>query len=313
MRSCPSHASRPYTLTRRARPSGVSASDSATPPGSSGACRRPVASTPRSASARGDLIEREPSRGRAEDQMDDGAGGESHQEARHHPDRERDGEGDPRDGPDPDDPPPDEAERAAHVRRGHHDDRGRDREPHGEVDGGAARRGEGLEAGPRVRPGQSPRQHRQSERERSRQELEEDEPLAASGEQRQQQEDQRPPDQEVVRDLPEPPEEPGELVHHRRHRPVDRRRSRGRERQQGQAEDGQDEQHDVGRPARDWARRSRTRRSADRRSRRALGSSPVRPPDPRASGASSRGVVVPDRPEPAAPVSVPDVSPAWCP
>ena len=91
-----------------------------------------------------DLIQREPSGRRAERQVHDRGGTQPDQGAGDHADRERDPEGDPRHRAGQHDPSPDEPQRAAHVRRGHHHDRRRDGQAHGEVDGRRLRRADGA-------------------------------------------------------------------------------------------------------------------------------------------------------------------------
>ena len=57
---------------------------------------------------------------------------------------------------------------------------------------------------------------------------------------------ERPDDQQVVRDLPEPPNEAGELGHELGGRGIERRRARRRERQGDDAQDREHQQHAVG-------------------------------------------------------------------
>ena len=208
-RNWPSHASRPYTLTRSCFPSGETASTSATPVGSSGACLRSVASTPRSPQRCCDLVQRKASGGRAEHQVQDRARPEADQEPGHHPDGQRDAERDAGDRADRHDPAADEPDRAAHVRRGHHDDRGGDREPDREVDGGASdaampRRLDGQSV-----PATSPASKDRPSARAPASELRQEQPLPPARDEREEQQEESPSEQQVVRDLPEPPEEPG--------------------------------------------------------------------------------------------------------
>ena len=112
-----------------------------------------------------DLIECEAAGRRAERQVHDRGGAQSDQRPGDHADRERDAEGDPRHRARHHDPTPDEPQRPAHVRRGHHHDRRRDGEAHREVDGGRLRRADGSDA---RRSGPSRRPARRASRSRTR-------------------------------------------------------------------------------------------------------------------------------------------------
>ena len=93
-----------------------------------------------------DLVERQTSGGGAEREVQDRARPEADQEPGHHPDGQRDAERDAGERADRHDPAADEPDRAAHVRRGHHDDRGGDGEPDRQVHRRRVRRPDALQA-----------------------------------------------------------------------------------------------------------------------------------------------------------------------
>ena len=103
-------------------------------------------------------------------------------------------------------------ERPGHVRGGHDDHRGGQRQPHRQVDGRRAGRGDRLEALRPVGPGEPSGDQREPDRERARKQLLEQQALAPVREEREGDEHQRPGDQQVIGELPEPAEEPGELL-----------------------------------------------------------------------------------------------------
>ena len=194
----------------------------------------------------GDLVEREPSGGGAEDEVHDRGRAQPDQEAGDHPDRERDAERDPRHGADRHDPSTDEPEGAAHVRRGHDDHGRRDRQPDREVDRGGSLRAQGLEARGPVRSRDPSREHREPEGQAPGDQLGQEQSFPPPREEREDQQEQRPPDHQVVADLPEPAEQPGQLVHQVGDGLVDRGRPGSEEGKDHDAEHGEQQQDDVG-------------------------------------------------------------------
>ena len=195
----------------------------------------------------GDLVEGEPTRRGAEQQVDDGGRPDPDGERHDHPDGEAGPQGDPGRRPDPDHPPPHVAERPRHVRRGGDDHRGGQRQAHRQVDGGRAGRADRPEAVRPAGPGQRSGDERDPDRERAREQLVEQQALAPVGEEGDGDEHQRPEDQQVVGDLPEPAEEPGKTLDQAGHERVERGGPGRREGQRRDRDDGEDEQHHVDR------------------------------------------------------------------
>ena len=248
--SWPSQASRPYTFTSSERPSGASAVAMATPRGSSGAWRSPLASTVQVGQGVGDLVEGEATRRGAEQQMDDGRRPDPDREGRHHPDGKGGLQRDGGQRPDPDHRPPHVPERPGQVGGGHDDHRGGQRQPHRHIDRRRARRGQRPDAFRPVGPGQPPGDQCHPERERPRPQLLEQQAFAPAGEQRQGDQHQRPDEQQVVGDLPEPAEQSREAPDQARHQRIDRGRPGRREGQHRHREHGEDQQHHIGRAPR---------------------------------------------------------------
>ena len=193
-----------------------------------------------------DLVEREPSGGGAEDEVHDRGRAQPDQEAGDHADRERHAQCDAGHGSERHDPPTDEPQWAAHVRRGHDDHGRRDRQPDREVDRGGSLRAQGFEARGPVRSRDPSREHREPEGQAPGDQLGEEQSFPPACEEREKQEDQRPSDHQVVADLPEPAEQTGKLVHQVGDGLVDRGRSGGEEGKDHDAEHGEQQQDDVG-------------------------------------------------------------------
>ncbi len=198
------------------------------------------------AQRRRDLLERQTSRRGAEHEVQDRPRPEADQEPGHHPDGQRDAERDAGDRADRHDPPAEESDRAAHVRRGHHDDGRGDRQADRQVHRRRVRRPDALQARGPVGACDLARDQGQSERQGARHQFRQEQPFAPFREEREEQQEERPPEQQVERDLPEPPEEPRELRHEVRDGPVDRGGTGREERQDDDPEQRDDQQDDVG-------------------------------------------------------------------
>ena len=141
---------------------------------------------------------------------------------------------------------PEEAQGVRHVWGRDHDDGGRHRQANRQIDGWPLRRDEGTEAVRPIGPGQLPDEQGETEGQAGGQELVEQEALPPVSGQRHDHEHDRPDDQEVPGELPEPAEQAGELLDQVRDVRIERRGSRCRDREDEHGEDGDDQEHDVG-------------------------------------------------------------------
>jgi hypothetical protein len=158
----------------------------------------------------GDLVKGEPARRGAEQQVDDGGRSDPDRECRDHPDGQGGPQRDPGGGPDPDHRSAHVSERPCQVRGGHDDHRGGQGQPHRQVDRRRAGGGDRLDAVRPVGPGQPSGDQREPHRQSTREQLLDQQAFAPARNQRQDDEHQRPRDQQVIADLPEPAEEPRE-------------------------------------------------------------------------------------------------------
>jgi hypothetical protein len=158
----------------------------------------------------GDLAEGEPARRGAEQQVDDGGRSDPDGEGRDHPDGQGGPQRDPGGGPDPDYRSAHVSERSCQVGGGHDDHRGGQGQPHRQVDRWRAGGGDRLEAVGPVGPGQRSGDQREPDRQSTREHLLEQQAFAPARNQRHDDEHQRPRQQQVIADLPEPAEEPRE-------------------------------------------------------------------------------------------------------
>ena len=147
---------------------------------------------------------------------------------------------------------PDVPERPRHVRGGHHDHRGGQRQPHRQVDGRRPGRRQRLDAVRPVGPGEPSGDQREAERQGAGEHLVEQKALAPARQQRQGQQHQRPDDQQVVGEFPEPAEQPGEALDQVVDQGIDRGRPGRREGHHHDGEHGQGEQHHVTRAPGAW-------------------------------------------------------------
>ena len=247
--------------------------------------------TPRSPRGRRHLVGREPTARRAEHEVDERRRADADEEAGGHADREGRPQGDAGHRADPHHPPPDEPQRPAHVRGGHHHHRRGQGQSHRQVDGRWPGSPDGVQARGPVRARCPAHQQAEPQGEPGRQQLVAEQPLAPPRDQREDEEDEGPADQQVVRDLPEPAEQPGEVLDQVGNGLVDRRGPGGRHRQ------GQDGQRGPGRTGRrrsaggPGGRRSPRRTRGCRPRARCGGRTGVRVARSAAGGPSSGAVV----------------------
>ena len=191
------------------------------------------------------LIQRREPAGRAEREVHERRGAEPDRQPRHHAERQRDRERDHAERAKDDDPAADAADRPAEVRGGRRDQRGRERHPDGRIQGRRARGREPV--GQRRNATGYQRRHAGGQDRREELIAEQEQPPRRDD--RGDEQDERPQDQQVAGGLPEPPQEPGEVVDQLGDPLVDRRRVRRHDRDQPEGRGGEEDQDDVRRSA----------------------------------------------------------------
>ena len=179
---------------------------------------------------------------------------EPDRKTRDHAERQRDPERDHAQRAQDDDPAADAADRPAEVRRGRCDQRARERDAGGGVDGRRSRRGEPVHQ----RRNAIGHERRQAGRQDRCDELIAEQEQPSRRHEGGDEQGDGPQDQQIGGDLPEPPEEPGEVLDELGEPLVGRRRVRRRDRDQPERQRGEEEQDQVRRPA--CPRRIRARR-----------------------------------------------------
>ena len=131
------------------------------------------------------------------------------------------------------------------MRGGRRDQRGRERDPDGGIQGRRARGREPV----RQRGNAAGHQRRDAGGQDRREELIAEQEQPPRRHDRSDEQDERPQDQQVAGGLPEPPQEPGEVVDQLGDPLVDRRRVRRHDRDQPEGRGGEQDQDHIRRPA----------------------------------------------------------------
>ena len=195
------------------------------------------------------LVEREASTGRAEQQVRERGGADANREPRDDAGGHGDPECEARKRAADEHGSAHPAKGAGHVRRRRHHDGRHHGEPHRGIARRRGRRRDPTEAVGARDPREGRRRHPEQESQAGGEELADEHPCALAGDDRDDDQHGRPDEQQVVRDLPEPPEQTGQRRDELLRRAVELPRAGRDERHQSDHERREHEEDEIGWPA----------------------------------------------------------------